>query len=112
MSLTTTIVVGDGTWNVPRGFGREYRLTAIIHGIEPKPTLEQLIDTLHMLGYDVHHKVAKAWTLRQRVEADVWSINTFVRNAGHDVEEHARPEWLPEPWAGPDRTRTELRLAA
>lgn len=102
------IQVLDETWSVPYGFGKAYSRAATDH-IEfnrtgkPERLLESVSGILGLVGYEASPAVIASWPLRRRVEAQVYCGNLHVRASDNPVPRCPKPEWLPEPWCGPER---------
>lgn len=91
---TTTIVVQGQSWDVPRGFGKEYQRQAALG-------TTGLVDLLGLIGYETTDEDIETWSLRKQVEASVYAANVHLRASDHPVQRHPKPEWLPDAWLGP-----------
>jgi hypothetical protein len=110
MTATTSIAVKDRerkamVWNVPRGFGVQYRAVAreVAMG-----RYKGTRDLLGLVGYDVSAEVVATWSMREHVEAIVYALNVHARASDNPLRKHPRPAWLPQPWQGHERAATVL----
>lgn len=102
----TVIRVGAERWDVPIGFGAAYARCVF----DPcRPSV--LRDILGLVGFDASEEVIEGWTLRQRVEAEVYAAREHASASDNPVQRHPRPAWLPEPWRGPDGELTPVGIA-
>lgn len=82
----------------PRGFKTAYERAS------RKPASPRVLaDILSLVGFDVEPEVVEGWPLEKRVEAEVWACREHAVASDNPLRRHPRPEWLPEPWQGPDR---------
>lgn len=101
---TTSIAVGDAEiWNVPRGFGKTYLRVIGSWAKDPAEGVRVLPDVLSLVGYEVTSEVVASWPLRKRVDAEVWAICVHARASDNPSPVPPRPEWMPEPWKGPEQ---------
>lgn len=109
MKTTIWFKVGSSweKWEVPRGFGAEYR-RAIEDDLSlvAKPNagviLDIIQDSLALVGYAVTREQIAGWPLRKRVEARVYALREYLVAGDNPLQRHPKPEWLPEPWKGPE----------
>lgn len=106
---TTTIRLGrETTWEVPRGFGKEYlRIAKLDQELPVRDAAEGLIELLGLVGYTATVAEVMQWPLFHRVQANVYAANIHMRASDNAVPRHPKPEWFPEPWAGPDTGPSE-----
>ncbi len=96
---TTTIKVGDSTWFVPAGFGRAYQDA----GRDPaEPAV--LRDLLELVGWTAPPEAIATWSLRRRVEAEVYAVRVHLSAGDNPVRVPPRPSWFPDPWKGEGST--------
>lgn len=106
---TTRIKVKGETWDVPRGFGAEYRryateMLALASKGETGEAVvdETLRDLLELIGYTASVSAIAGWTIRQRAEAIIYALNVHLRAGDNPIQAHPKPSWFPEhPWRGP-----------
>lgn len=107
---TTRITVCGETWDVPRGFGREYKRLAkadlewCAKG-RPGEAIGLIRDLLGLIGYAASVATVAEWPLRKRVEAAVYASNVHLRASDNPLPRHPKPRWLPAPWCGPTTSR-------
>jgi hypothetical protein len=107
---TTTITVAGERWDVPRGFGAEYRRRALMHAHgDVQHEASVLSDLLLLVGYEASAETIAAWPLRKRVEAEVYAANVHARAGDNPVQRHPALSWLPEPWQGPPADVSHIR---
>lgn len=82
----------------PRGFKGAYERVA-----KDPASAQVLSDILSLVGFDVAPEVVELWPLEKRVEAEVWACREHAVASDNPLRRHPKPEWLPEPWQGPDR---------
>lgn len=87
-------VQGD-QWPVPRGFGAHYK-RVLSDGVD----VDVLSDLLGLIGYKADPEDVASWTLRQRVEAMVYSANVHLRASDNRLQRHPDLEWMGEPHRG------------
>lgn len=81
----------------PVGFARAYRR------VRQRPAApDELSNLLALVGYDAPPDVVARWPLDRRVEAEVYAVNAHLRASDNVLRRCPRPEWLPEPWLGPE----------
>lgn len=103
---TTRITVMRGVvWEVPRGFGVQYRDAARTQLEElgkgkPGEVIGRIRDLLVLIGYEAPISVVAEWDLRKRVEAEVYALNVHLRASDNPIQVHPKLAWLPEPWKG------------
>lgn len=100
---TTTVIVGGEPWAVPRGFGATYMRVAKSWTKSAAQSCQLLSDILSLVGYEVSATAVAAWPLRRRIEAEVWAISVHSRASDNLIAVPPRPEWMPDPWKGPER---------
>lgn len=103
---TTRITVHGETWDVPRGFGREYKRLAkldleLAGKGKPGEVIGLIQDMLGLIGYTASIATIAEWPLRQRVEAVAYAANVHARASDNPLPRHPKPRWLPTPWCGP-----------
>lgn len=103
---TTRITVMRGEhWEVPRGFGSQYRdaareqLAELAKG-KPGEVIGRIRDLLLLIGYEASVSVVAEWDLRKRVEAEVYALNVHLRASDNPIQAHPKLAWLPDPWKG------------
>ena len=84
-----------GDW-APKGFKAQYRRVAAVPA-----TPEQLIDLLTLIGYTATPEHVAGWTLRARVEAEIFAVNVHLRASDNILRAHPKPSWFPNAWKGP-----------
>lgn len=118
MSRTVTIHLRDEheepvTWELPFGFGVEYRAIAEhfvkLYGHCGDDAADIVCDILGLVGYDASFEVVHGWELFQRVEAYVYARNVHDRASDNPLRRHPKPTWLPEPWLGPESADCSVR---
>ena len=82
----------------PVGFASDYRRVRL----DPA-SAKVLSDLLSLVGYEAPEAVVEEWPLDKRVEAEVYAVNAHLRASDNILRRCPRPEWLPEPWRGPER---------
>lgn len=97
----TRIIVNGETWEVPRGFGASY-LRCVRSLTNSKASLEADRDILELVGYTASLETIKGWPLRKRVEAGVYAASVHMRASDNPTPVPPRPDWMGEPWNGPD----------
>lgn len=107
---TTAIAAYGETWHVPRGFGAEYRrCVAWRKGVDPARRDREVSDLLGLVGYEVSPETVGGWSNRERVDAEVWAAREHLTASDVPLPRCPRPDWLPEPWMGPEGSATPLR---
>lgn len=101
--MTTRIRVKGEDWDVPRGFGRNY-----LSVLKDPAGLDVLSDLLLLVGFKVDEKLINAWSLRRRVDAEVWAVNESLRASDNIVRRCPKPDFLPDPWKGEGGKETVL----
>ncbi len=92
-------------WEVPRGFGSQYRdaareqLAELAKG-KPGEVIGRIRDLLVLIGYEASTSVVAEWDLRKRVEAEVYALNVHLRASDNPIQAHPKLAWLPDPWKG------------
>lgn len=81
----------------PVGFVADYRRTRL-NPASPKA----LSALLALVGYEASVEVVERWSGEKRVEAEVYAVNAHLRASDNILRRCPRPEWLPEPWQGPE----------
>jgi hypothetical protein len=108
MILTSRISVYGHPWEVPKGFGREYKrhammeLATLAEGTF-QDSIEELQKLLGLIGYIATAETICDWTLRRRVEVSVYASNVHLRASDNTyLRKHPPLKWLPNegPWAG------------
>lgn len=93
---TTSIRVNGETWDVPRGFGLEYKRELV----DPA-SADVLRDLLELIGYTADLQVIESWPLRKRIEIAVYARNVHFRASDNPIQRYPKPDWLREdPWQG------------
>lgn len=87
----------------PPGFKGAYERAAR-SPIEPRV----LSDLLALVGYHASVEVIDTWSSERRVEAEVYAVNVHGRASDNVLRRHPKPEWLPDPWLGPEWTMGEV----
>jgi hypothetical protein len=87
-------------WVVPFGFGAAYKRCASSKG-DPRKLAETIRDILSLVGYAADVDAILAWPLLKRVEAEVYCASVHMRASDNPVPVPPRPEWMGEPWKGP-----------
>lgn len=113
-TTTVGITVGGETWKVPRGFGKAYKRAALqdlalIAQGRPDVVIDATRDLLLLVGYDVRREDIAEWSLRKRIEAQVYAANVHLRASDNPLPAHLKPGWLQDPWLG---TNPDKRLFA
>lgn len=85
------------SWQVPRGFGKDYKWRARNGG--PKPQV--LRDILELVGYTATLEALGKWTLFRRVQVEAYAARIHLNAGDAGLQHHVRPSWMPEPWKGP-----------
>lgn len=113
---TTRITVMRGVhWEVPRGFGVQYReaareqLEELSKG-KPGEVIGRIRDLLLLIGYEASISTVAEWDLRKRVEAEVYALNVHLRASDNPIQAHPKLTWLPEPWKGKEGPSEESSL--
>jgi hypothetical protein len=96
--LNTKIKVGNEYWEVPRGFGKWYLRVAE----DPAPH-DVLSDILSLVGYAAHPDAIEKWSLRKRVELQVYAANMHLIASDNIMQRHPPIDYLPGAWLGPER---------
>lgn len=102
-------------WEVPRGFGSQYREAAREQLEElgkgkPGNVIGRIRDLLLLIGYEVSVSVVAEWDLRKRVEAEVYALNVHLRASDNPIQAHPKLPWLPDPWKGSEDPSGEASL--
>lgn len=101
---TTRIRVRDGdkivAWQVPRGFGKDYKWRARNNG--PKPS--QLLSLLELVGYTARLEDVEQWSLFRRVQAEAYAARLHLNASDNGLQRHPRPKWMRAPW-GEEETK-------
>lgn len=85
------------TFEPPPGFKSVYARVARI-----PVSLPILSDMLGLVGYEASPAVLETWSVEQRVQAEVYAANVHLRASDNVLRKHPKPDWLPEPWQGPE----------
>jgi hypothetical protein len=106
MTAHTTITVHGERWDVPRGFGAQYRARAKDEDVDlrvgrPGKVIHAIATMLMLVGYEASTAAISDWPRRKRVEAFVYAMNEHLRASDNHIQAHPCPAWLPEPWRGP-----------
>lgn len=107
MNRLTHVRTPFGPLVAPRGFGATYRRAAMAQWAltsagKPGEVIGPLRDLLLLVGYDASIGTVAEWTAQERIEAEVYAANVHLRASDNAVQRHPKPEWLPEPWGGPE----------
>lgn len=115
MKTTRISVMRGVSWDVPHGFGVQYREAArrqLLELSEGKPgkVIGRIRDLLGLIGYEVSISVVMTWDLRKRVEAEVYAFNVHLRAGDNPIPAHPKLPWLPAPWGAANQGPTQVAV--
>lgn len=91
-------------YDAPKGFKAEYARCG-----KKLASPQVLSDILGLVGYDATPEEVKGWSKEKRIQLEVYAVNVHLRASDNPIRKHPKPEWLPEPWNGPQRDVSRIR---